>query len=63
MKSESQKGNHITLRIPIPVRKNIDAAKYPKAGRKKVKDPKNDKLLRSVIKPTTIKAITTIKQA
>lgn len=60
---KSQKGSHNTLRIPIPARKNIEAAKYPKAGRKKAKDPKKDRCLRSVMKPTTIKTITTPRQA
>ena len=60
---ESQKGSHMTLRIPMPVRKNIEAAKYPKAGIKKAKEPREDKRLRSVVKPTRIRAMTTIRQA
>jgi hypothetical protein len=55
---ESQKGSHITLKIPIPVRRNIEAAKYPKAGRKMAKEPKDEKCLRLVKNPTKIKAIT-----
>ena len=62
-RDESQTGSHIILRIPMPVSKNIESAKYPKVGRKKAKDPKEDKRLLPVLKPTAIKAMTIAKHA
>ena len=62
VEDESQKGNHITLKIPMPERKNIENEKCPKAGIKNVKDPNDDKYPRLVMKPTTINPIIAIRQ-